>query len=202
MLRLPYDCVRLPAGKPVCLRGFGLSSILVPMPLFLLTAPSGVGKTTALQRSVLRARQQGLRVGGVLSLAQPHGRLPHPSALWLEDIATGRRRLLAHVAAPAEASVGIWRFLEATVAWGNALLADAADADLLVVDEIGPLELNLGKGLHAAFAALRWGRYHRAVVAVRPALVEQLADALAPRQPKVIRLTPENRDTIPLLLVP
>jgi nucleoside-triphosphatase THEP1 len=117
------------------------------MPLFLLTAPSGVGKTTALQRSVLRARQQGLRVGGVLSLAQPHGHPPHPSALWLEDIATGRRRLLAHVAAPAEASVGIWRFLEATVAWGNALLADAADADLLVVDEIGPLELNLGKVL-------------------------------------------------------
>ncbi len=172
------------------------------MPLFLLTAPSGVGKTTALQRSVLRARQRGWQVGGVLSLAQPRGCPPHPSALWLEDLATGQRRLLAHVAAPAEASVGIWRFLEATLTWGNALLAAAADADWVVVDEIGPLEMNLAGGLREAFPLLRHGRYHTAVVAVRPALAERLAAMLAPRQPKIIRLTPENRDTIPLLLVP
>ncbi len=161
-----------------------------------------MGKTTALQRSVRRARQRGWRVGGVLSLAQPHGQPPHPSALWLEDPATGQRRLLAHVAAPAEANVGMWRFLEATLAWGNAVLAAAADADLLVVDEIGPLELNLAGGLAAAFPALQYGRYRIAVVAVRPALVERLAIVLASRQPEILRLRPENRDTIPLLLVP
>ncbi len=172
------------------------------MALFLLAAPSGAGKTTALRRSVLRARPRALRPGGVLTVPQPHGQPPHPSALWLEDVATGQRRLLAHVAAPAEASVGIWRFLEATLAWGNAVLAAAADADLLVIDEIGPLELETGRGLTAAFPALCSGKARTAVVAVRPRLAERLAAALAPCQPKIIRLTPENRDTIPLLLVP
>jgi nucleoside-triphosphatase THEP1 len=172
------------------------------MMLFLLTAPSGTGKTTALQRVAARARQRGLRLGGVLSVPQPHGRPPHPSALWLEDPATQARRLLAHVAAPAEATVGIWRFLEATVAWGNALLQAGADADLLLVDEIGPLELQHGRGLMAAFPALLDSRYRTALVVVRPALAALLALRLAPRHPQIIRLTPENRDTIPLRFVP
>lgn len=172
------------------------------MALYLLSAPSGTGKTTTLQRTLARARALGLQSGGILSIPYPHGYPPHPSALWLESVATGERRLLAHVAAPAEASVGIWHFLPATVAWGNALLHTAANADLLLIDEIGPLELLQQRGLIAAFPVLLSGHYRVAIVTVRPALAASLAARLAPQDPKILRLTPENRDKIPLQLVP
>ena len=135
-------------------------------------------------------------MAGVVSpAARPQG------AIWLEDLASGRRRLLAHVAPPAEADLGRWRFSPATVAWGNARLRAIRDTDLLLIDEIGPLELHAHAGLLAALAALRVVDYRLAVVTVRPALAAPLAEALCERHPVLLRLTPHNRDALPETLL-
>ena len=156
------------------------------MALYLLSAPSGAGKTTFCLRLTAAARACGRSVAGVLSLPQyVDGR---KTALWLAPLPMGMPRLLAHVAAPAEATWGKWRFLPAALAWGNASLMGIAAADLLIVDEIGPLELNRHRGLQGAFHALRSVNYRAAVVTVRPSLAERLAEALAPLNPKICSL--------------
>ena len=87
-----------------------------------------------------------------------------------------------------------WRFDETVLAWGNEVLraahADAADVagpatamaatpggaaapDLLVVDELGPLEFARGVGLTEGLTAVDAGRYAVACVVVRPALVDE-----------------------------
>jgi len=144
-----------------------------------------------MQRLATAGRQHGLRVSGLLS---PAGR--QQGVIWLEDLTDRQRRLLAHVAPPAEADFGRWRFLPATLAWGNARLNAICDTDLLLVDEIGPLELRRRQGLTASLEVVRTAAYRLAVVAVRPALATMLADALSVRSPTILPLTPYNRNAL------
>ena len=163
--------------------------------LVLLTAPSGVGKTTACRRLAACARENGLCVAGLLTLPawQADGR---KHALWLHSLADGQARLLAHVTAPALATLGMWRFLPTTLAWGREVLHTLPPADVVIVDEIGPLELVHRRGLLGVAAALQRARPRLAVVTVRPQLAEALAARLQPFSPNVLTLTPTSRDAI------
>ena len=163
--------------------------------LVLLTAPSGAGKTTACRRLAACARENDLRAAGLLTLPawQEDG---HKHALWLHSLADGRVHLLAHVTAPASATLGIWRFLPTTLAWGRAVLRTLPPADVVIVDEIGPLELVHHHGLLGVAEALRRARPRLAVVTVRPQLANALVARLQPFSPRVLMLTPTNRDAI------
>jgi hypothetical protein len=69
-----------------------------------------------------------------------------------------------------------WILDETVMAWGNVVLQAATPCDLLIVDELGPLEWEQGRGWLAGLAAVDSGAYGRAVIVVRP---ELLALALA-----------------------
>ena len=108
------------------------------------------------------------------------------------DLRGGETRALARRRDAGEAAPGErrrWVFDEAVLAWGDARLAAATPCDLLVVDELGPLELDEGRGWTAGIAAVDSGDYGAAIVVVRPALLERararwpmaaIADAAAP----------------------
>jgi nucleoside-triphosphatase THEP1 len=68
-------------------------------------------------------------------------------------------------------SIGRWVFDPGTLDWANRVLAAAPPCDLLIVDELGPLELTRGEGLKAAFEVIPQGRYQLAVAVIRPELV-------------------------------
>jgi len=142
-----------------------------PPQVVLLTAPSGQGKTTACARAVELAHARGLRVAGVLSL--PVYQDGAKTAITLRDVGTGRARVLACANQTGHGPrVGIWTFDPASVAWGQQVLASLASCDLLVIDEIGPLELERGQGLTNALDALRGGAYRLALVTVIGPLIE------------------------------
>lgn len=69
-----------------------------------------------------------------------------------------------------------WRFDAAALAWGDGLLENAPACDLLLVDELGPLEFRGEGGFRHGFAAVEARRYRLALVVVRP---ELLAAAIA-----------------------
>ena len=64
-----------------------------------------------------------------------------------------------------------WRFSERVLEWCNAMLDQAVPCDLLVVDELGPLEFERGEGLTAAFEAVDTRQYRAALLVVRPSLL-------------------------------
>lgn len=139
--------------------------------LALLTGGRGAGKTRWCEAFARAGREVGLAVSGLVSPAVlARG---EKTGIDLLDVASGQRRRLAERARadlPGTEGLG-WRFDPETLALGNALLARIATCDLLLVDELGPLEFGRGSGLTAAFALLDASRYRLAVVVLRPALV-------------------------------
>ncbi len=146
----------------------------------IITGERGAGKTTFVTRVVERLRERGLRVRGLLSPGEIRD-----GARWaidLVDVATGERRRFATRDVEAEwIEVGSFRVdPEALEAGARALAPDrVADADLVVVDEIGPWELS-GRGWSVALDRLRAEGGPPLLLVVRRALVDEALARFAP----------------------
>ncbi len=140
-------------------------------PLWLLSGPIGAGKTTFCQQLAQAAPQYNLQVAGLLSLAQITA--GQKTGILLENLRNGEQHPLAHTAPEPTADLrfGKWHFDSQVLAWGNQVLADGSPCDLLIVDELGPLEFNRREGLIAAFELLTAGQYQMACAVIRPSLL-------------------------------
>jgi len=166
----------------------------------LLIASSGMGKTTARLRAVELAQARKLKVAGVLSRPVYQGQVK--TAIALRDISTGQACILARANHAGEGPrVGIWTFDPASVAWGQQVLASLPPCDLLVIDEIGPLELEVGQGLTNALDALRNADYRLGLVTLRPALAGAVAAQLDGLQVSALMLDEQTRDQTPQIIV-
>lgn len=139
----------------------------------IISGEVGSGKTQTCAAATARLRDLGWRVAGVLSLGAWAGN--KKIALDALDVRSGDLRRLAehacenhHTQGPATPG---WRFHAETIAWCNSILSAAADCDLLVVDELGPLEFESGEGLIQGMRALDDGHFRLGLVVVRPRLV-------------------------------
>ncbi len=150
-----------------------------PATITLVSGPQGSGKTVLCLRALDAARAAGLRVGGVLSPGR-YDSSGQRIGIDLLDPISGERWPLAERIHPAPAAGRKWRFDPATLARGADLLAAVGDCDLLLVDEIGPIELLEGGGWRSALDVLRAGSYQRALVVVRPNLLDVLVERLTP----------------------
>jgi len=66
----------------------------------------------------------------------------------------------------------LWAFDMDVVQWGNSLLEQAPACDLLVIDELGPLELKHNKGFTAALRLIGGDGAKVTCVVVRPSLLQ------------------------------
>ncbi len=150
--------------------------------LAILSGPIGCGKTMTCLRVVELARRRGLDCAGLLSPARLEG--ARKVGIDLLDVRSGERRPLAEAdGQPGELRTAAYRFDVSTVAWGSALLNTACPCDVLIVDELGPLELERGQGWSNALDVLRSGQFRLAVVVVRPALIETFRRAVSHAAP-------------------
>ncbi len=139
--------------------------------LALLTGGRGAGKSRWCDALAHAGRDAGLAVAGFVS--PPVLVDGEKAGIDILDISSGQRRRLAEPARadlPGTQGLG-WRFDPEALAFGNKLLGRIDSCDLLIIDEVGPLELRRGSGLTATFALLDARHYRLAVVVVRPALV-------------------------------
>lgn len=141
--------------------------------IILLTGDRGSGKTAVCHRLAHQARAAGWDVAGLLSPAVLDKGLK--VAIDALDLRSGERRRLAHIRtaapSPEELCTPAWCFDTATIAWGNQVLARATPCDLLIVDELGTLELERDQGWTAGIAAVNTNRYRQAWVVVRRELL-------------------------------
>jgi nucleoside-triphosphatase THEP1 len=138
----------------------------------MVTGPRGVGKTTFCRLLAGQARTAGWDVAGLLSPAIVEDGLK--TGILAEDVRTSEQRPLASAAShpPFDLQLGNWFFDRASIDWGNRVLVTCLPCDLLIVDEIGPLELLRCAGWTSALTVLRRPNYRLGLVVVRPELQE------------------------------
>jgi nucleoside-triphosphatase THEP1 len=91
--------------------------------------------------------------------------------------------------------VGRYAFDDRTLHWMRSLCEGALASDALVfVDEIGPLELDRGRGLASLIPSLSRPREGHTVVIVRDTLLEELRTRTRRAGPRVVALDAERRD--------
>jgi len=109
--------------------------------LFLITGPPGIGKTTVLLKTVDALKKAGFKVGGMLSreVREKGTRV----GFEIVDFSTEQRGWLAHVNQPEGPQVGKYRvnLRDLETIGVNAIRNAVVNAQIVVVDEIGPMEL-------------------------------------------------------------
>lgn len=143
--------------------------------LVIVTGEMGAGKTTWVRHFIDYARTQQATVCGLLSLALFEDGIKN--GIGLVNLATGEQRQLARLRLASDGEqAGVttkrWRFDPDTLAWGDSVLRAITETDLLVIDEIGPLELEQGAGWQSALMLLDADQcYRMACIVVRPGLL-------------------------------
>ncbi len=141
--------------------------------LLFISGQRGAGKTSWCQQLVELARNRGLEVAGLVSPAFFVDR--RKVQIDLMDLETSVRRCLAVRKGEKKYSLlyGAWEFDPDVVNWGNARLGAIQHCQLLVLDELGPLEFEHQAGFTNAFALIDSFRYQLACVVIRPELLPQ-----------------------------
>jgi len=109
--------------------------------LIFVTGPPGIGKTSVLLRSVNGLKNRGYEIGGMISRDVREGGVR--VGFEIMDFSTGQRGWLAHVNQPTGPKISKYRVnLTDLEAIGVSSILDAIrNADIIIVDEIGPMEL-------------------------------------------------------------
>jgi len=149
-----------------------LSLSVLTQGINILTGKSGSGKTHTCQCWAEHARQAGWQLGGVISPAVFEN--GEKIAIDVVNLRTGETRRLAN---RVERQSGFhvtdhWDFSTEVMAWSNAVLSETVPCDMFIIDELGPLEFVKKRGWMNAIAALQEDFFQRAVVVIRPDLLE------------------------------
>ncbi len=139
----------------------------------IVTGPREAGKSTFCRHLVELARAAGRSVAGIVCPAVFED--GQKMAIEAETLRSGLRRQLATRRQAGSALPGIstrrWQFDPAVLVWGNQQLRKATPCEVLIVDELGPLEFERGEGWVAGLSALDSGDYRWGVVVIRPELL-------------------------------
>jgi nucleoside-triphosphatase THEP1 len=162
---------------------------------FIITGVQGSGKTTFCQSLIDLARSSGWKVAGVLSPPIVVG--GKKVGIDVVDLSSNQRRHLANNIDRGENGPKTirWAFDGEALSWGNRVLGDFPPCDLLVIDELGPLEFDLGEGWLNGIPAVSHGDYKLALIVIRPGLVEKALE-LWPGAEVIEIDGPEQADTL------
>jgi nucleoside-triphosphatase len=135
--------------------------------LWILTGELGIGKSTCCASIAEQARAAGFTVSGLFS----QGVFERGEKIGIDLVAveTSERRRLGYLKrfGGQGLPVGKWFFNPDTIAWGNDILRKTGLCDLIIIDELGALDLDRGGGFQEGIRLLDEDCYHRALVVVR-----------------------------------
>lgn len=190
--------------------------------IYVLTGERGTGKSLICAEIVADARARGLDVAGLLTGRSG----PEPGdPRQVIDLRSGesrvfgtqerqgdpagapstRMRASARLAAVTYSQTTSalsdpltpgWTYAADMFSWANEVMSHATPCDLLVVDEVGPLELLGGRGWIQALEALRGHDFKVALVVCRPDLLDELEVSLGEPPNGVFRADSQNADEL------
>ena len=156
-----------------------------------------MGKTTICWRLADLLRAQGLSVGGILTPALLDGNGNKVGIRALDLPAREERTLALKRETGRGLRVGPYVFDDEALAWGRQVILNALTHhhDLVIVDEIGRLELERNLGFHGVAENLPQDR--AVLLVMRDQLMEILRERLDIRWFEVFQANRKNRDELP-----
>ncbi len=150
-----------------------------------LVGKRGRGKTTLLMKLVGILRRKGVEVGGVLSPRIVHG--GETVGYLVRDIADGREEILCSLEPPGFRFRRFY-FRPEGIEFGRRAILEATKLPVLVVDEVGPLELT-GRGFAPALReALRERVGGSTIIAVRPGILGKVRSSFGIHGARIYRI--------------
>ncbi|MCS7123914.1 MAG: NTPase [Candidatus Bathyarchaeota archaeon] len=172
----------------------------MPKRVLLLTGSPGVGKTTLLLKVIEALKSRGYSVGGVVS--REFRTSGTRIGFEIIDLASGKRGWLAHVKQKTGPRLGKYRvnLSDLDDVGVEAILKAIKECDVIVIDEIGPMELFSEKFRKAVQEAVESGKLVLGVVHWRAR--DKLVDAVKTRQDaELFTVTFENRGRLHQIVV-
>jgi nucleoside-triphosphatase len=172
---------------------------MVPYRAFLTGEP-GCGKTTVVRKVCEALEKRGNRPGGIISSEIRHRGIR--VGFSLEDVLTHESGILAHVDQQDGPRVGKYRVnLHDIERVGvTAIRRAIADSDVIIVDEIGPMELNSMPFILAVETALASPRHLVSTIHKRAS--HHLVTAIKSNSTyQVLEITHENRDQLSVAII-
>jgi nucleoside-triphosphatase THEP1 len=139
--------------------------------LWIISGYSGSGKSTWCAEIADLLRVSDVSVGGILCLPVFDG--IHKVGFEMVDLNTNERRQCGFRDTDLHGgiSIGCWNLDSEVLAWGNLILNASISKEVIIIDELGPLEFDQGKGLLEGLRLLDEGDYQTALVVIRPELL-------------------------------
>ncbi len=168
-------------------------------PLILVTGPPGIGKTSILRRTVAELENRKYAVGGMVcrEVREAGVRI----GFEIVDLSTGARGWLAHVNQPTGPKVGKYRvnLTDLEVVGVGAILDAVQTADILAVDEIGPMELSSTAFSKALVKAVESSK--PMLGTIHYGLSNPLVNSIKTREEtEILKVTYENRESLHYLI--
>ncbi len=162
--------------------------------IWLVTGPPGVGKSTAVSKVVLRLKSAGVIVGGCSTSERRSGGAR--VGFEVRDLTSGRTGELASTSTKIGPRVGRYRVNLADLAaiGAEGLEAASSSSEVIVIDEVGPMELVSPEFRRAVRKCIDSGRPMLAVVHER--LDDDLLNELRAKATETFSFTVETRDTM------
>jgi len=168
--------------------------------LIFITGRPGIGKTSVLLRAVDALKIRGFRVGGMVSREVRKGGVR--VGFEIVDFETGRRGWLAHVNQPTGSQVSKYRvnLNDLNVIGASSIINAVENADIVVVDEIGPMELFSHAFKEAVSQAIKSGKPVLGTIHQRAR--DPLITAIRAREDaEILEVTYENRGSLHNLII-
>lgn len=166
-----------------------------PNRVWLITGPPGIGKSTIASRVIYLLRSKGRGVGGCLAKEKRKGR--QRVGFTIHDLISGREGELASAETSLGPRVGRYRvnIKSLTEIGARALLDAAAHAEVIVIDELGPMELTSQDFKKAAELCFKSGKPIFAIIheQIKDPLIEMIRQM---PDKTLTEVTLQNRDRL------
>ena len=162
-----------------------------PTRLWLVTGPPGIGKSTVVSKVIYKLRSEGIAVGGCLTREVRSGR--ERTGFRLIDLLTGTEVVLASVKGLGP-RVGRYRVNISNLSkvGGPSLVSAVRIADVVVVDEVGPMELTSPEFRTGAKLALASGK--PMLIVLHESMKDPLMEEIRNTPNEFMALTLHNRE--------